>query len=160
MLYFCLHPTGKASTMNSQPCYISCTNRKQIRHTTIHCNPCEKHQPTAQPDSSAHLSCHRDNCSPGTVAAQQVPLCQGQRVHTALETIWYPEDLQNEAEASELKAALVGWESHKWTVGTLVENGSCTVLSLPAVMALGWPWKHKNEAAPLLHAAKKDVEDC
>lgn len=43
---------------------------------------------------------------------------------------------------------------------TLVENESCTVLSSPAAMALGSPWKHKNEAAPLLHAAKKDVEDC
>lgn len=35
----------------------------------------------------------------------------------------------------------------------LVENGSCAVFSWPAVTALSWPWKHKNEAAPLLHAA-------
>lgn len=38
---------------------------------------------------------------------------------------------------------------------TLGESGRCTVLSLPAVTALGWPWKHKNEAAPLLQAAQE-----
>lgn len=43
---------------------------------------------------------------------------------------------------------------------TPVENGSCTVFSWPAVMALSWPWNHKNEAAPLSMLPQKDGEDC
>lgn len=61
---------------------------------TIHGNPCEKHQPTAQSDDSARLSCS------GTTAAPGRPLRQGQRARTALETIWYPADLWREAEAT------------------------------------------------------------
>lgn len=161
VLYFCLHPPGKGSMMNSQPCYISCTNRKQIRHTTIHCSPWEKHQPTAQPASSAQLVLPQGNCSPGTVTARLVPLWQGHRAHTALETIWDPEGLQNEAEASWLKPGLVGWKSHKWTVGTLLER----VEGVQCFLCLqSRPWAgHGNTRMRLLLCSrlpKKGVEDC
>lgn len=122
MLYLFLHPTETASMIDSQHHYISCTNRKQIRHTTIHCNTWKKYQPTAQSDDSAHSSCYRTPAALGPSLPKQWPLWQGQRDHTALETIWYPADLWNEAEATELEPVLVGWQICRWAVGTFLQR--------------------------------------